>query len=385
MKPAVSSSKQAILMALLVGGFALWWYFIPFPWLGSIMAVLSGVFTYFILTTKRMERLRRFFFIGVFTVVFISFSVIIEIWDPSYILSWAPEHLSWMEYYIPAGESFGSLSFPCNRMIPQVFFGQATYLPGLWAWQATFPTSLSALLLAMVPLLVTGVVFGRGFCGWVCPFGGLTEAMAIGKKERWQLNFLKKKANTSSGFRYTGLKEWVKDAKFGVLLAMILLAIFLAFPIVCILCPALWLSVMPVFWTVIGFIVVFAIVLPIMTKRRWWCHICPIGACTSILDKVSFFRIRIDKEKCTKCLNCVKKCRMYALIPDDVEGKGAPNTDCIRCGRCIEACPTEAIDMYWFRTSRKARYLFISLAIIAVLAWYIWFIVIIGDRLIGLF
>jgi polyferredoxin len=119
-----------------------------------------------------------------------------------------------------------------------------------------------------------------------------------------------------------------------------------------------------------------------MTKRRWWCHICPIGAVFSLLNKVSFFRVRIDKKKCTKCLDCVQECRMYALTPDAVEGKGVPDADCIRCGRCIEACPEEAIDMYWFGTSRKARSLFISLAIIAVLAWYIWFVVIVVDKLI---
>lgn len=51
----------------------------------------------------------------------------------------------------------------------------------------------------------------------------------------------------------------------------------------------------------------------------------------------------------------------------------------------METCPTEAIDIYWFGTKRKARSIFISLAIIAVLAWYIWFIVIIVDKLIILF
>ena len=241
------------------------------------------------------------------------------------------------------------------------------------------------MMLVLVPFFVTGLIFGRGFCGWICPFGGLNEAMVTGKKERWQLNFLKKKAATTSGFRYAGLKEWVKDAKYGILLALVLLSIFLAFPILCIFCPALWLAVMPIFWTIIAVIVVFAIILPFMTKRRWWCHICPMGAAYSLLNKISFFRIRIDKNKCIKCLDCVQECRMFALTPDDVEGKGTPDANCIRCGRCIEVCPEEAIDMYLLGTKIKVRGLFISLAIIAVLGWYIWFLVTILDKFIGLF
>ncbi len=372
-------------MALLVGGFAFWWYFSPFPWLGALMALVGGLFTYLILTTRRIERFRRLFFIGLFVVVFTSFFIIIEVWNPDIILSWAPEHLSWMEYYIE-GEAPGALSFPCNRSVPQVFFGQATYLTNLFSWQTPFPTTLGAFLMAMSPFLITGIVFGRGFCGWVCPFGGLPEVMATGEKERWQLNFLNKNIKTADGFQYTTPKEWVKDTKYGILLAIILLSVFLSFPVVCALCPALWLSFIPVFWVVTGLVVVFVIVLPFINKRRWWCYnICPIGAICSLLDKISLFRIKIDKQKCIRCMSCVKKCRMYAMAPDYVDGKGTPNTNCIRCGRCMDVCPTEAIDINLVTTPLKAKRLFISLAVIAVMAWYIWFVTILWDKFINLF
>ncbi len=385
MKPAVRSNKQAILMAFLVGGFALWWYIKPFPWLGVVMALISGVFTYFILTTKRMERLRRVFYIGIFVVVLGStLVVILSDWGVKGLLDWAPEHYEWIEYYKPS-ESLGTLSFPCARIIPEAFFGRASYIPDAGVWEASFPTTFNEMMLLTVPFIVTGLVFGRGFCGWICPFGGLNEAMVTGKKERWRLNFLKKSRVASSGLRYAGLKEWVKDTKYGILLALVLLSVFLSFPVLCIFCPALWLAVIPVFWLVIGILVVFAIILPFMTKHRWWCHICPMGAVLSIFNKISFFRVRINKDKCIKCLDCVQECRMFAITPDDVEGDGKPNANCIRCGRCIEACPEEAIDMYWFGTFKKARGLFISLAIIAVLGWYMWFIVTVCDKFFGLF
>jgi len=381
MKPAVTSNKWAIIAAASVGGLALWWYFRPFTWLGAIMAVLFGAFTYFILTTSRMERFRRVLYITLFVTVLLSVIVGIASIGLDSFLTWVNIHQK--SYYVP-GQTLGTLSYPCTRQVPQILLGRAAFLPGIGLWQTSFPSNLNGFLLILVPFLVTAIVFGRGFCGWICPFGGLNEAMVTGKKERWQLNFLKKVDATTGGFRYAGLKTWVKDIKYGMLVAVILLSIFL-FPIVCIYCPVLWLSALPFFWTMVGLGAVFAVALPFMTKRRWWCHICPLGATFALIDKISFFRIRIDKKKCVQCLDCVQDCRMYSLTPKLVAGSGSPDADCIRCGRCIETCPEEAVDMYLLGTSRKVRSVFISLAIITVLAWYTWFVVILADKIAGLF
>ena len=56
MKPAVKSKKLATILALLVGGFALWWYLSPFWWLGVIMglvAVSAVVIALFAVTRKK--------------------------------------------------------------------------------------------------------------------------------------------------------------------------------------------------------------------------------------------------------------------------------------------------------------------------------------------
>ena len=96
MNPAVSSRKKAVILGALVGGFVFWWYFLPFPWLGAVMGLLVGLATFYILSTGRMERLRRPFFIVLF--VFMSVTLItnflffgsttfihcVETWDPGY-------------------------------------------------------------------------------------------------------------------------------------------------------------------------------------------------------------------------------------------------------------------------------------------------------------
>lgn len=376
MKPAARSKKRAIIAGALVGAFSFYWYFTPFPWLGAIMGVLAGFFTFYILSTRRMERLRRAFFIGLFALVLISLIAIILDMGIGTFMSWVGIHEK--EYYLP-GQSLGTGSFPCTREVPNVILGRAVYLPGLGMWQTTFPSSLATFLVILVPFVLTGIIFGRGFCGWICPFGGLVEAFVTGRKERWKLKMFIKQVTTKGGFQYAGLKEWVKDTKYGILVALILLSIAFAFPLFCIFCPVLWLEVMPIFWGIIAVLVIFAVVLPFMTKRRWWCLICPMGAVLALLNRISLFRIKMDKEKCTKCLDCVQECRTYAMTPQNVEIGKCTSADCIRCGRCIEACPEDAVDLYWIGSARKVRSWFIALAIAAAAAWYIWFMVILVD------
>lgn len=367
-------------MALVVAGLALWWYYDPLPWFGASIAVISGVFTYFILKTRRKQNLHRALFISLFIIFLATLLMIIFINNNLFsFLDWVSTHK--IDYYEP-GETIRSTIFPCTLTVSQVFLGQAaSFLPSTGSWLVTFPPSLDAFLLVMIPFTATILIFGRSICGWMCPFGGLPEAMVTGKKERWQLRFLKKRTDTTNYSHYSNIKEWVRDVKYGVLLASILIAVFLTLPVVCLLCPVLWITNIPVFWAIIGLMVVFAVVLPFMSKKRWWCHICPLGAFFSMFNKISFFRVRLDKNKCDKCFDCVNECRMYAMTPEAINKTYKPNEDCIRCGRCIETCPQDAIDVYFPGTSFRIRNTLIFLAIIAILAWYTWFVFILLGKL----
>jgi len=377
MKPAVKSKKRALIAALIVGGFGLWWYFDPFPWLGAVVGILAGLFVYYLLTSSRMETGRRLFFIGLNLMVIASIVVVIAQMGMGTFLRWADIHEK--EYYLQGQTSSGTQSFPCTRDVPQVWLGKAAYLDYASSWNIKFPTTLGAFLITLIPYIAIGLLFGRGVCGWLCPFGGLTEIFVTGKKVRWKLDGLKRKVSTKSGFSYAGLKEWVKDTKYGLLITVVLLSIFLSFPLVCVFCPVFWLEPLFILWIMLAFIIVFAIILPFMTKRRWWCLICPIGACFGLVNRISFFRIKVDKNKCIKCYDCVDECRMYTITPETIEKDKNPGDDCTRCGRCMEACPEDAIDIYFMDTGKKVRTAFIALTIIAALSLYIWFVLIMVD------
>lgn len=377
MKPATSSKKKAAILAVLVGLFALYYYYVPFPWVGVVVALLSGTFTFFILKTRRMERLRLTFFLclSLFVITTLTANIIYFHFDNFMI--WAKE---WSAgYYFPGAANKGTTPFPLPILIPNVILGRADFDVLNSVWNTAFATSLSSFLLLMVPFVITFLVFDRSFCGWICPMGGIPEGMtSLGGKRRWFIKSLERKPSDPVGFSLTGLsglKGWVEWVRYGILLGLILLSVLVPFAIVNIISPALWVKSMPVFWIGTVIFIVFAIVLPFMTNRRWWCDVvCPVGSSLALFHKVSLFRVKIDKAKCNECMDCVQECRTFAMTPQGVEKGGPESGNCIKCARCIEACPEEAIDINLLG-KYKARAPFMTLVIVTILAWYLWFVV----------
>ena len=73
---------------------------------------------------------------------------------------------------------------------------------------------------------------------------------------------------------------------------------------------------------------------------RPWCHfLCPFGLLGWLVEQVSLFRPRINREACKECKLCVKACPTNAMA-DFYAGKKI-HADCFACGACIEACPQE--------------------------------------------
>ncbi|MDD5758596.1 MAG: 4Fe-4S binding protein [Desulfobulbaceae bacterium] len=80
---------------------------------------------------------------------------------------------------------------------------------------------------------------------------------------------------------------------------------------------------------------------------RPWCHFfCPFGLVGWLVEQISLFKIRVNRETCTECGACKKACPssvMGAILQDQ-----GIKPDCYACGTCIDSCPTGAI-----RFSRK--------------------------------
>ena len=94
-------------------------------------------------------------------------------------------------------------------------------------------------------------------------------------------------------------------------------------------------------------IVFFAFTAGSFMVRLLWCRFCPVGATLSILNRFAPFKwaplLRINKveEKCTKCGICKRVCPTQVTDVYEEKGGNIASSKCLLCIRCVEMCPYE--------------------------------------------
>ncbi len=187
------------------------------------------------------------------------------------------------------------------------------------------------------------LVGGKAFCGWVCPYGLLSE---IGEYFHMKLV----------------AKHIIKERKFNPRVRYIFWAIFLAaaaidgYLVFEMINPVGILSRFIVYGWSLAIVWVIAILLvEIFFSRRAWCkYVCPIGTTYSFIGWVSPMKVQWDMEKCDHCMACFIACpeehvleRFKAKYDEERKEKGitkefVKDGDCIMCARCFDVCHEDA-------------------------------------------
>ena len=202
--------------------------------------------------------------------------------------------------------------------------------------------------------VVLTLVFGRVFCGWVCPFGTIHQAVGyLGRRGK----------KTKDQILINRYRPW-QAAKYYILLGMLAAAAVGAIggwgqtwgvlltglldPI-----PLLYRSVnlvaLPIadgdaqrIWTtqrltdgslVLGALFVGAVLANLWIPRFFCRFVCPLGALLGILSRISLFRVGRKADACTSC----------GLCETDCEGACSPtakirSSECVMCLNCFPAC-----------------------------------------------
>ena len=186
-------------------------------------------------------------------------------------------------------------------------------------------------------IVAYGLIAGRGFCGWFCPFGTLNDLLA---------------------FRKVKLRDSFSYSKYVVLVGTLIAAWYFADTMFCKLCPVasieasipyLFLGVAKVnqpFLIHMG-ILAGTLVGMILIARFWCRYLCPMGAILSLFNRVSFLHLRLTPDRCGGCGACAKSCPM-GLDPHLEHD----NHNCIKCGECVGACEFGALSLRYGRQGK---------------------------------
>lgn len=228
-----------------------------------------------------------------------------------------------------------------------------------------------------VTILVTSMLFGPSFCGWICPTGALQELIGWPMK-KWN----RRRKEEGYPFSWTVLFmstvvtlifiAWmvrlsttrlffVEDASIYWSEVLILLLLVLTWRMgqwdgrlrrlravsftIIVLASVLSLRITsPVHlgfakvYDPASFLSTVMVVLAALVIPRIWCrYLCPWRSAITWAAGKSLRQIEFDAAKCTKCGTCTRQCEVDAVKCGQIDRR-----ECHFCMKCVDACPTKA-------------------------------------------
>jgi polyferredoxin len=221
----------------------------------------------------------------------------------------------------------------------------------------------AALFLSLV-LVAATLLFGRFFCGWVCPLGTLidfskyifprrktvpAEYPSLSHVKYYLLVLIL--TGCVLGFNLAG---WLDPIAFITRVYTLLLYPFVylllnsgldALRPLAVKLQLVTLShqqfMQPLFYLNVITLFIFSGVLFLnYFAERFWCrNHCPLGALLCVFSRRGMFKRQVS-DACNRCMKCLRECPM-AAIPKEPEKTAA--AECIQCLHCSHICPQSAI------------------------------------------
>lgn len=212
------------------------------------------------------------------------------------------------------------------------------YMSPVVSVAGAFSGIIAGSVLLFTAQFLSGIFFGRIWCGWLCPIAGLSELGATINNRNVSVKRLRI-------IRYGIFAIW-----FGVLVAGFVLAggingvdpLHLTDKIV---------SVdEPVKFFIYYIVLLIFFLLTVTIGKRGACHtICwmaPFMAAGYQVGRTLHLpqlRIQGDYNLCIRCGQCNRKCPMSIDVREQVKGGGVVVSDCILCCECVDTCPKKAL------------------------------------------
>lgn len=177
-------------------------------------------------------------------------------------------------------------------------------------------------------LPLSALIFGRAFCGWLCPGGLLNQLLA-------KLAPIKARVRN----RWLSAAGW---GKYLAILAVIYLFFVLGNPRWAIpirtagdFIEALKLTFAHAFqpWMIRSGLVLALVAAGLIVANLWCRFACPTGGLLEIFRRFAWLRV-YKNTNCNDCDKCLRICAM---------GTRPAESNCTSCGDCLDICPQDAI------------------------------------------
>lgn len=197
---------------------------------------------------------------------------------------------------------------------------------------------LSSFTLLAIVIIFT-IFFGRVFCGYFCPLGALQEIIRglgrkLGLKKDLELPVV--------------VDKYARYLKYIILLVIIVLSYQLGDLVFRNYDPYNALMHLGNEWEekVYGYIILIILLITSLFTKSLWCrYFCPLGASLGIFKKISFFRLKRDKNTCVSCSHCNYTCPAGLDVQNSDSVK---SPDCISCLNCVSECPKNSLTVSIF-------------------------------------
>ena len=168
--------------------------------------------------------------------------------------------------------------------------------------------------------LLVSFIFGRGYCGYLCPMN------AVMRPAEW----LSKKFK----LQRPDTPKWLMSSVFPWVFILMTLAMMLGGK-----------RILQVQLPVLAILLGIAFVVTLFYKPEVFHNrICPFGALLSVSGRFAFSSEGVDASACIGCKLCEKTCAAQAISIEPASKKAViASALCHQCRACEEVCPTDAI------------------------------------------
>jgi len=211
---------------------------------------------------------------------------------------------------------------------------QRFYFAGFELWINEFAIIFFSLLFLMFIVAAVSMLYGRVYCGYLCPQMIFSEA-SINLEEK-----IKTFINKNFAKQSISVRNWMNRA--AVYSILVVASVFLAFVFI-----SYFVEPRDLFRRLTSFDVVTAggfagVVVTLITfadfaflRQKFCTTVCPYGYLQGILgdDDTLVVQYRDPEEICVECKKCVRVCHM------GIDIRTSPyQIECIHCGECVDAC-----------------------------------------------